>query len=129
MERALYVCTFIVLQLFCSELLVSSAGMPLIAPVADEETLPGLPLQHRPRRKAGDMDTSAGPTEYMRQLYSRFADEEGSLRNAGGDPTSVWGILDEGIYTACTVLLHAYQLGGMARWSLHGVHMHYYNML
>ena len=73
-------------------------------PVTDTPHLPqngfrsGL-LQSRLRRKVPEAVETSPPVEYMIQLRESLTGSDGNPRTAADDPTSVWCLLDKGIYT------------------------------
>ena len=88
----------VILQLVCANLELLAA-LPLTSQSrAEVSMLPGaarLP-QERVRRKIGNLDTSTGPMEYMKQLRNNLTHSNGKPKNGEEDPTSVWCILDKG---------------------------------
>ena len=84
-------------------LLVALQSLALVAAVA------GIPLDfasrlrekeqqrlQREQRRVAELDTSAGPKEYMKTLVSELTDEDGRPKNLTGAPTDIWCLLDQG---------------------------------
>ena len=55
-------------------------------------------LQSRLRRKVPETVDTSPPVEYMIQLRESLTGSDGNPRTAADDPTSVWCLLDKGIY-------------------------------
>ena len=68
------------------------------APRVDRNTVINQPRsQERARRKVANLDVTAGPVEYMKQLRSSLTNEDGSpTMERADDPTSIWGLVDKG---------------------------------
>ena len=79
--------------------LLEAAGLSA-APRVDRNTVINQPrsqIQERARRKVANLDVTAGPVEYMKQLRSSLTNEDGSPTMArDDDPTSIWGLVDKG---------------------------------
>lgn len=50
----------------------------------------------RVRRKVGQLNITSTPVEYMRDLLSNIADEDGKPTDLVQNPTTVWCFMDEG---------------------------------
>ena len=107
-------CALALLQLACS-LTALPMAMDSLQPQRNRRGGPeALRQQQRSRRRVADLDTPVqGPTEYMQQLYSSLANEEGRPRNASYDPTDIWCILDKGELLADLHALASARLGNL----------------
>ena len=58
----------------------------------------------RVRRKVGQLNITSTPVEYMRDLLSNIADEDGKPTDLVQNPTTVWCFTDEGRPTRLVVI-------------------------
>ena len=62
----------------------------------------GMPssANERLKRKVSELDTATGALEYLAELREKYSDSDGRpTLKYDDDPTSVWCIMDRGMYT------------------------------
>ncbi len=89
------ICCYLLLTV----LIISNASCTSSRTAAILQDLPSDILE-RPKRKVSELDpSSSGAIEYMTQLREKYSDSEGSpMFEHEDDPTSVWCMMDRGMY-------------------------------